>query len=268
MVTAHFGIFCHFRSVWGSEKLVCISYLQLQPTKCKIISTKLLYNYKVSSFAFLEKKNIALNISLVLFLHHAIQYVFRTCKIDIFTLFLDLKISTCKGSQKMFFSVVIRANIGLFISGEKNWGNCILLWQYCLKTRLFPPKREKCLFKGLFTILLTLCVHGLKKKTFFLYFVDGKDLGSKYKKNTFQIIIQHVAMVTAHLSLGHLRLIWGSEKLFFVNIYNSTPPKSKNISLNRLYICTKYHPWFYFRQQIIAIKVHTCATELCIGVCF
>ena len=144
--------FGHFRPILGSEKLVFSSYLQLHPTKMQ--------NYFKKPFISLqsiilglpwEKKIIALNITLVLFLHHALQYVFRTCKIDIFTLFLDPKMSTCQGSQKIFLSAVIRANIGLSISGVKNLGNCILLWQYCLKTRLFSPKREKCLFKGLFT---------------------------------------------------------------------------------------------------------------------
>ena len=125
-----YGSFCFLAILgrfWGLKNWFLAHIYNSTPPKCKIISKNLLYHYKVSSLAFLEKKIIALNITLVLFLHHALQYVFRTCKIDIFTLFLDPKMSTCQGSQKIFLSAVIRANIGLFISGEKNLGNRILL---------------------------------------------------------------------------------------------------------------------------------------------
>ena len=152
MVTALFVFFGHFRPILGSEKLVFSSYLQLHPTKMQHYFKSFFYiTTKYHPWPSLRKKIIALNITLVLFLHHALQYVFGTCKIDIFTLFLDPKMSTCQGSQKIFLSAVIRANIGLSISGVKNFGNCILLWQYCLKTRLFSQKRDKWLFKGLFT---------------------------------------------------------------------------------------------------------------------
>ena len=119
--------FGHFRPILGSEKLVFSSYLQLHPTKMQNYFKKPYITTKYHPWPSLRKKIIALNITLVLFLHHALQYVFRTCKIDIFTLFLDPKMSTCQGSQKIFLSAVIRANIGLSISGEKNLGNCILL---------------------------------------------------------------------------------------------------------------------------------------------
>ena len=55
----------------------------------------------------------------------------------------------CQGSQNFFLSVVTRASTGLFISGEKNLGNCILLWQYCLKNVPFFRKHDKmhsCIF--------------------------------------------------------------------------------------------------------------------------
>ncbi len=56
----------------------------------------------------------------MLFLQLALEHVFRTCKIDNFYPIFGPQNVNLPGSQKMFLSAVIRANIGLFISGEKN----------------------------------------------------------------------------------------------------------------------------------------------------
>ena len=109
-------------------------------------SKNLLYHYKVSPLAFLGEKNMAKKFTLVLFSHHALEYVFRTCNVDIFTLVFDLKKSTCQGSQKnSFLLVMFIANIGFSYRLEKKFVNCVMLCQYCLKNILFPQNVKSAL---------------------------------------------------------------------------------------------------------------------------
>ena len=117
-------------------------------SKC-ILFQKIFYiTTKCHPWPSLGKKNMAKKFTLVLFSHHALEYVFRTCNVDIFTLVFDLKKSNCQGSQKnSFLSVMFIANIGFSYRLEKKIVNCVMLCQYCLKNILFPQNVKSALLR-------------------------------------------------------------------------------------------------------------------------
>ena len=57
MVTAHFVFLAILGRFWGLKNWFLAHIYNSTPPKCKIISKNLIYHYKLSSLAFLEKKN-------------------------------------------------------------------------------------------------------------------------------------------------------------------------------------------------------------------
>ena len=123
MVTAHLCL-GHFRPIWGSEFFVKVNIYNSTPPKNTNISTNLFHHYKVSSLALLETKNYCYKFYPCAILERALEYVFRTCKINIFTIiFFALKISFFQGSHNIFLSVLIRAKSGILFLVRKTWAS-------------------------------------------------------------------------------------------------------------------------------------------------